>query len=157
MSSWTACSLVRNTRTRTANPRRPRPPRSASSGACVPTPCAGSAGPKPKRQRKRMAPKPVRNRPKRRIDSGASRSPPAQAGGLFLLSCFPATENKSHRTRSGFQRIRILRRFSVSATKKPRLLPATVAAFVFSGRSRERVPAFLFAPSLSLGVRGVRL
>ena len=60
------------------------------------------------------------------------------------------------RAHSGFQGIRILRRFFVSAAKKLRLLPATVVVSVFAERFREHVPALLFAPSLSLGARGVR-
>jgi hypothetical protein len=50
----------------------------------------------------------------------------------------------------------VLRRFIEIGSEETRLLPATVAVSVLVRSCRERVPALLFAPSLSLGVRGVR-
>src|SRR5580700_12272099 len=86
----------------------------------------------------------------------STRRPSDDVGGPFFCPAFLPQETNLTARAQDCRGYASFDAFRLSAAKKHRLLPATVAAFVFSGRSRERVPAFLFAPSLSLGVRGVR-
>ena len=154
-SSWTACSSARSTSARTASPRRPRPPSSASSGAFARTPCAGSAARK-LMHHQRPARNRVPNQERRRSDGARCKALRLRPEGLFFCPAFLPTKTNLIILTPELQRIRLRRSLPALGGDTAPVPPRDRCLSLCCSKSSRAGPLSDSRPSLSLGVWGVR-